>query len=376
MKKSSPYISLPYDFEIPLTSTTFYSFDKKVLKDFDLKKFVKNSLFHLQWKDFQKEAAKEKTTAGKILSLFKNEKLTESTSNIVKNKEKFLEQLNYFIEKKKPIVFTITQIAFKIPNSLKITRTTPDAGELALLSQFHDIIELIKKIHPPGARIIILGESYIFYDVVGISRKEAETYFKITKNWLKNLGWKEIVLEDLIALEKKVPKFKNEMRKNLSELKAGWKNKSEDVENEIKTVAATLFLCMNTRRYPKELLIEVFNRNIQKKTSSAKKLEEKIYNEALKQCFPYTAHHKSITTSSLGETLFPHSLPLSCTFSPGKLGIYPIGREAKLYSYHGVPVIDKKGAVRIRYEVDLLREKGVVGYYIKGETTPFFFRQT
>ncbi|MBI4004726.1 L-tyrosine/L-tryptophan isonitrile synthase family protein [Candidatus Roizmanbacteria bacterium] len=378
MKKSSPYISLPYDFEIPLSETTFYHFEKKVVKDFNLKEFVGNNIAHLNWKDFEKEALKQKTIAEKILSIFTNEKLiTGPLSNITDNKKKFLKLLNYFISQKKPVVFTITQIAFKIPNPLKVTRKTPDAGELAFLSQFHDIISLIERVYPPSAKIIIFGESYVFYKVVEISRNESHVYFNTIKKWLQKLGWdKEIILEDLTKLEKIVPKFTNEYQKNLKELQTGWKQKKPDIVNQIESVTQTLFLSLNVRKNPKKVLMELFDRTKVNKSQQTQLLQNKLEKKTIQQCFPYIAYHKSITTSNLATILHPNSLPLSCTGSPGKLGIYPIGKEAKLYPYHGVPVIGAKGTVSIRYEIDVKRHKNMEGYYIKNENTPFFFRTT
>ena len=375
MKPTSQYISLPYDFEKPLSDSRLYFHHKKIIPVLKLNKFVDKNLPHLKWVDFSKDIAKKETTALKILAIFQNPLLRlGSNKNIIKNKEMFLAKLNYFISNDRPIIFNITQIAFKIPNPLKTNRTTPDYGELAFLSQFKDIINLIKKVYPRGAKIIILGESYIFYDVVGISRHEADLYFKKINRWLKELKWNdEIILEDLARLEKKTPNFKKEFINNLKELKLGWENGSKGNKNEINNVLPTLYFSANVRKYSLPLLLEIFDFNKKDNSIIGKRLKARLMKQTLINSFHYVAYHKTINTSRLADKLYPNSLKLSCTGSYGNLGIYPISKEAKLYCYHGIPYIYGNKKIKIMYHYDILRKKNIVAYYIKNEKTPFYY---
>jgi pyoverdine/dityrosine biosynthesis protein Dit1 len=371
----SQYISFPYPFEIPLSKRIFFSYKKVFLKDFDIKSFVKNKLYHLKWEDFEKEVKKYDTLAEKILSIFMNENLRLGPKeNILINKNTHLSKLNYFIERKKPILFTVTQIAFKIPNPLKTTRKTPDLGELAFLSQFNDILSLVEKVYPPGAKLIILGESYIFYNIVGINKNEADVYFKTVKKWIKQLDWQDrIILHDLKELEKKIENFKSEYKKNLEKLKKNWSSGNKEVINEIKSVANTLYLSINTRKYSLKKLMDIYDEKKQSRDLDI--LRNSLYQKAVKQSFPYLAHHQSIVTSNLADLLYPNNIKLSCTYSPGKLCIYPINELCKLYCYHGRPILLDNKKVKIVYEIDLRRTPNIVAFYINNEKQPFFFSQ-
>lgn len=372
--KSSQYISFPHPFEIPLFKGRFYSIEKKVIKDFRLNYFVKNRLKHLSWNNYRNGANKYKTVAEKVLSIFQNkELLLGDRNNIERNKLIFLKSLNYFIERKKPILFNVTQFAFKIPNPLKTSRRTPDLAELAFLSQLYDITQLIRNIYEYGAKIIIYGESYVFYRTVKIPLREAHQYFKIIKKWVSELNYGEnLLFYDLKKLEKKVPNFKKEYYKNLKEFIRGQKNIEQKYLREINSVANTLFLSINTRKYSLRKLLNIYLIP-PKKNIEITKIRKNLFKTALKKSIPYLAYHKTINTSNLSEVLFPHSLKLSFTRGPKKICLYTIHNTNKLYPYHGVPILEKGGKVTIKYQIDLKRSKNVSSYYIDGERTPFFY---
>ncbi len=368
----SQYISFPYQFELPLSKRKFYQFKKKIIKNFSLKKIVDSEINHLDFENFKENFKKSDSVAEKILSIFLNKDLLLGPKeNIYNNRKSYLNKLNFFIKEQKPILFRITQIAFKIPNPLKTTRTTPDLGELAFLSQFNDILQIVKKIYPPGAKLIILGESYVFYQIVGIKKSESSLYFNTIKKWLKELNWQnDIILTDLKKLEKKVKGFKEEYKKNLKSLYEGWSKKDKFTINEIKSIANTLYLSINTRKYSLEKLMDIYDST--KESGELKTIRDYLYNKAIKQSFPYLAYHKTIETSNLGEMLFPNSLKLSCTYSSGALSIFTINKSNKLYPYHGRPLLLNK-QVKICYEIDLKRKPSIVAHYINKEKNPFFF---
>lgn len=371
--QNSPYISNAFEFEYPLSQRRFFKPKKIIIKRFNLKYFSNNLTQRLRWDNVKSAVNKRKTMSEKILAILTHKEITmNKREELKKNREMFLEKIDYFTKRKKPIIFTVIQIAFKIPNPLKIERTTPDLGELAFLRQLYDLTRFIQKIYEPGARIVIFGESYIFYNIVNISKKESENYFKTIKKWINLLGWrKNLVLLDLKKLEKKVPGFRQEYRKNLNILEKGWESNDRNIRTEIKKVANTLYLSLNTRKLKIGNLMNLFNRAVKNKDLEQKR--QVLYNKALKKAFPYIAYHQTVKTSGLGELIFPHNIKLSFTYGENKLSIYPINKRTKLYPYHGVPLLDKNKKLTIKYEIDVLRSKNIKSYHITGDPFPFYY---
>lgn len=373
--KTNQYISSPYPFEIPLSEKKTYRPKKYILTNFDLKNFVKKKLFHLNYKDLKKSIYSKKKVSEKIFSFLTNKDLfSGSQKEVKKYKKLFISQFDYFIKKKQPIVFNVTQFAFKIPNPLKTNNTLPDLGELAFLSQFYDITKVIKDVYSPGAKIIIYGESYVFNKVVGLTFKEADLYYRTISKWIVDLGWNNnLVLYDLKKLSKKIPDFNQEYKNNLNKLRNGLLEKKGSAFQEIENTVTTMCSSINVRRFDIETLAKIYGKN-NKFDKKILALRKKIFLKAVRNSLPYLAYHKTINTSQLSNILFPNSIKLSFTYGPKKISLYTINKESKLYPYHGVPVLGKKGKVIIKYEFDVLRNKKVATYYIASQNEPFFYK--
>lgn len=372
-KKINRYISSPHAFEIPLNKKNFYPYKKKFIHDFSMNAFIKDILFH--YTDIIETDKSERSIAEKILAVFKNpELMLGPKENLENNYDTFIAHLNYFILKSEPILFTITQFAFKIPNPLKVSRIAPDAGELAYLSELFDITQLIKRIYPPGAKIMILEEGYIFNNIIGVAPKNVDIYFQNLQRWIKKLEWDNtLFLYNLKELEKQV-NFQKEYRKNLLVLKNNWKKKDEKTVAEVNAVSPTLFLSLNTRKYGIKTMMNFYSTKVTQ-NPRINNLRKKLQNKALNKSIYYLAHVKTLDASNIVKKLFPNHLTLISSFTPGKLCIYPINKESKLYPYHGVPFLLNNGKIKIMYEVDIKRIQGITAYFINNETTPFFYSE-
>lgn len=372
-KKQSAYISKPFEFEIPLSNRTFFEPKKHTLNSFTIDEFVTKKLYHLTWEKVKNTIDSKASIADQILQLFKHDEICLGPKNNIDNhRAEFVKRINYFVKNDKPILLDATQVAFKIPNPIKTNRTTPDIGELAFLSQVKDLIGLIEKIYKPGAEFIIFGESYVFNHVVGISREEGDIYFKIMKKWIKALKMdKQVHLYDLRELEQKHPLMTKKYKSHLKQLAEEWNAQKGVFYEEINGVIPTLFYSMNTRFFTKEQLMDIYD--LKKTDKHLIAIREMIRNQVIENIMHYIAYHKSVGTSKLADALFPHSLPTSFTSFDGKISIQVLGPHNSLYSYHGPGLLAKDGKVTVVYEIDLLRRKGVHAYYLKGETTPFYY---
>lgn len=371
----SPYFSPVYNFVISLNKRKFHKLAHHQLTKFDLQTFVAKDLHH--YTVDKKLLATNLSIAEKIFEVFKHLEVTMSPAKDLEYiKEDLLQQFNVAISQKKPLVFTVTQFAFKIPNPLKITRTLPDVGELAFLSELYDITQLIASIYTPGAQIVIFGESYIFNKSMGVQEKEARAYFTMLQRWLNTLGWENnLRLYDLSELEKKID-FAKEYRKNLKTFTKGWQEKDKAIVDQIFAVAHPLFYSLNTRNYSQETLMDVYSDD-EKVSTKVKEIRKELWEKTLKQAIPYFTHHYSLVSSELAQKLFPGSIKISCLAKRNRLCIYPVSKVNKMYPYHGVPVLLSDGRVEVHYAIDVKRRKFMHAFTIVGEKTPFYYtRQT
>lgn len=367
----SLYFSPVYNFAFSLKKRTFHKATYHTLTNFNLSSFVKNDLYH--YAIDKKILSTKSSPAEKILEVFKQLEITMTPAKDFENiKSDLLNQFEFFISQNKPIIFTITQFAFKIPNPLKITRKLPDVGELAFLSELFDITQQISSIYSPGAQIVIFGESYIFNKSMGVQKKEAHAYFTMLQNWIKTLGWENnLKLYDLLMLEKKI-NFANEYRQNVKKFTAGWQKKERDVTNQVLAIAEPLFYSINTRGYSQNLLMDIYNKD-QNVSEEVKKIRNMLWGKTLKKSIPYLAHHYSLVSSDLAQKLFPGSIKISCLAKKNRLCIYPVSKVNKMYPYHGVALLHPDGKVTIQYEIDVKRKRGMHAYILPGEKTPFYY---
>lgn len=371
MSKST--ISKAQTFSVPLTDTHFPKQEKIRIKDFDLQEFVNTKLPHLS-QHFLLPNGKL-LLPERILALFVDKNiLLGPASNITKNKKEFLGKIAYFTEKNKPILFTLTQFAFKIPNPLKTTRVQADAGELAYLHELVEICKLIEKIYQPGAKIVILEEGHAFQKIIGVSKNYVDIYINTLKAWITYMHWGTYLSIQNLTDYTKTKEFLKNYRHEFTLLKKKFLEENVDMIQIVEATYPTIFLSLDTRKQPIEVLMKIYGDYAKDKRIAQAK--EEMIQESKERAILFTSFVKTLEEQAVIEHAFPHYLTLVSSVVPGKLCIHPIAKGVKLFSYHGVPLLHGKNEINIVYEIDVNRMENIKAYYINDERTPFYYQMT
>lgn len=385
--KAKNFISTAYDFEKPLDDKKFYP-KKLIIFDFPIKKMLLGKIRCFDIKKVKQNISRYKTIEEKIFSIFENDEILSGDKKfLIESKNFLLNKIHNQIHSKKPILFTLLQFPFKIPNPLKTERTLPDLGEIAYLYQLNQIAEQIKEIYARGAKFVILGESLVFRNISDISLGEALTYRDQSQLWIKKLGFQEnIEIVELRDAEKLVSNFQNLLDSIELKIRRKYSENDKDTISLVSSAIPTLLLSLNVRNLPQDKLMNIF-RSIGKETKVNKEEKEAIQElekSVVNVAFRYLGYHLAIKESNLREKLRPNNIGVSPIAKPERFGVFPINKHNRLYPIHGVPVIRENGYVIIRYKIDVLRDKNVrYAYKIDYnnmreslEKDPFFYSET
>jgi len=318
-----------------------------------------------------------KTKAERILSIFVDENfLFGPVEYVESDKKQWLRKLNYFIEKKEPIQFTILSLPFKIPVPLKTNRILPDMGEVLFLLRLNLITELIQKEYLPGAQITILAEG-IFSSFVGVPPKDADDYYNRILDLNKRLGFKNIKIIPLDLIEKYVDDFKGVYDDKVADLKKLYEDNDKEFLKKYNNTYDVLCKIISTKDNNEKTLMDVYNDQINDNVVSDEvlKIRNNIKDKAHKAVFKYFAFFQLRDDIDLLEQLVPHSLRLSVSPKKNRLGIIPINKETNRLPHHAVPVFEN-GKFTLQYLIDIKRDDNkYIPVYLKNDPdiNPFYY---
>lgn len=342
--------------------------DKKVFSNKHLVDFLSKLKFPLA-------KAQGKSLEKKILSLFLDQNILYGEADyILDDKQLWLEKINYFTSKNKPLQFTIHGFPFKIPNPLKTNRTLPDLGEILMLLKLGSVIQSVEKIYKPGAIITIIGEGrFAFFS--GNSETEWKKYRDNIKKLINLIDFNSrIRVVDISEIEKN-PRFKSTNQKLRADVIKRYKKGDDIIVKKVLGAYDSILRIVSTRNYDEETLMDIYNEQMRdpKILKSRKALEKR----AMDCVFSYHAYLMTRDELDFVEKTVPHQLALTVSPKRGRLGVIPIAPYCIRLAYHGIPIYDsKKRQVTIEYLIDTKRqEKEFTPVHLKGDpdSTPFFY---
>ncbi|MEK7188562.1 MAG: L-tyrosine/L-tryptophan isonitrile synthase family protein [Patescibacteria group bacterium] len=324
---------------------------------------------------FSSAKIKGKTIEDKILSIFLDKNhLFGPSSFITRDKKLWLEKIRYFTSRKKPLLFTIHGFPFKIPCPIKTDRKVPDLGEILIMLKLNSVWESITKIYKPGAKITLITEGGMG-KFVGVSEEDWKTYQIQLRKFVKLLNFsKKMNLVEISEMEKNND-YKKIFKKTLNEIKKLYKSKDKLIIDRVGKTFDSTYRIVSTENYNEETVMDIYNEGI--KAVRIVKLRSALKKKTFESIFNYLAYLKTRDTLNFVEKIAPHSLPLSVSPKPGRLGIIPISAYCKRLPYHGVPVYHReKNIFTIEYLIDLRRKPGKYEkVYLKEdwENRPFYY---
>lgn len=373
--KSNPYV-YPFTPYANLDNKNFVAkfVDGEIVSNKEIKNLLK--------KNELKISLKGKSVSEKIYNIFLNDEVLFGPKEYLENNRNYwLEKINYFITKQKPIKFTILGFPFKIPNPLKTNRKLPDFGELLALKKLFDIASLIKKIYSSGAIVYIFTEG-VFGRFNNLSKKESDNYKKQLKKMVRFFKWDKLLkIIDLQEMEKFNANFKKTFEKEVKLIKTQYQKNNREIIKKYEGAKKSIYHIVNTRdlNLTREQLMDLYNENLpdEKLTPKIKKARKKMEKLTYEMIIKYFAYLSLRDKLDFINKKVPHGIALSVSPKPNRLGIIPVGRDIIRLPYHGVPVYNSKlEKFTIEYLIDIQRMNFVFKkiYWVHDkEKKPFFY---
>lgn len=341
----------------------------------------------IEWKDVLQEVKNiihrdivliGKTTEEKIFSIFLDtEILFGPRKFLLDRKDFFVEKIKEFTKQAKPIQLTILSFPFKVEVPLKTNRIFPDMGDILQLYRLFYITQKISSLYNPGAIITIFTEE-VFAPMANANEHNAQNYAAYLKDIIKNLSYEKNLKTISLSEVEKNNNFASTYKKNKNEIAESINNKKGAPYAVFCKTYPIVFRIVSINNISKSDLLDIYQ---SKKLTDLNKKQKLIYADMLKDAknatMDYLAYIKTIEDLNFLKRKMGLYLPLTVSPKPGKVGIIPISKKARILSHHGVPVKNEKtGQWDIRYlcEVEYNKKK-YAKVYLEGDkdSAPFYY---
>ena len=305
--------------------------------------------------------------AEKIMSIFLNPAVRFGPREyITGHSTEWLEKIERFTSRGKPIQFTILGFPFKTPVPLKTNRQLPDLGELLALQRLAHLMRLVHRAYAPGGVVTVFTEGP-FAPFAGVSRTEAAAYRRQLAHLCRRFGFSaKVKLVDLGTLERFVPRFRHELSVRVAMFRRQHQARDKAFMEKFTATLPSVYRIMNTRGLPLDFLRAVYADAPHRLSSRATSLQRGLRRRTTEAIFQYFAYLKVRDDFNLIERARPDALALTVSPKPHRLGIIPLRRGIEVLYTHGVPVVHHQ-RVAIEYLFDLERSGG--------SYTPIYFNE-
>jgi hypothetical protein len=262
---------------------------------------------------------------------------------------------------------------FKVPNPAKVgPRRMPDLAELAALVRLYDLNARAKSVYPPGLEIHIIHDGSYIADMFGVSREEVRSY----ETYLARLAGvldADVFLyqhdfQDLLDAYICDP---TQQAAHLREAALDWQRSSRDRPEWTDWFSKTLGM-INLRNLPIGELCRLLDHASSGQLPPEYRCFERRVHAAMLR---YYAHDSLLHACDPRPVCFPDAIHLTTQCRPRRLAIWMVNRGQSLLPWHGVGVIDSNGKWRVALARSVLRNPSYETVFLKGEDTPFFYRQ-
>lgn len=341
----------------------------------------------IEWEDILKEVKDiiqydivltGKTKEEKIFSLFLDtEILFGPRKFLISHKNFFLEKIKEFIKQDKPIQLTILSFPFKVEVPLKTNRVFPDMGEILQLYRLFYITQKISSVYKHGATVTIFTEE-IFAPMANANAQNAKNYATYLKSIINKLGYGKNLKTISLSEVEKNSDFSLTYKKNKQEiLESINSKKSSSYEIFCKTYPI-VFRIVSVKDISKVDLLDIYHsKKIATLNEKQKLIHTSMLNDAKKATVDYLAYIKTLEDLKFLQEKMGSYLPLTVSPKPGKIGIIPISKKARILSHHGIPVKNEKtGEWDIRYLCEIeYNKKKYTKVYLRGDKdiAPFYY---
>jgi len=233
-----------------------------------------------------------------------------------------------------PVVFVLPAFPGKSPNPNKVLGHLPDMAERRALQFLGHLCERVKRVHAPGARVVLCSDGRVFSDVVGMNEEHVSAYQQEICRIIEELGLSHLIstfnLDDLFGgltftemREQLMARHAQPLEALQEKVRRGGKPGSDRESDD-----AHRMYCGITR-----FLVEDAARPDQTMSRTAIQKECKVR--------AYEVIRRSNAWSSVVESQFPDAVRLSIhpqACGATKLGIRLMEADSWMTPWHGVAV--------------------------------------
>lgn len=344
---------------------------------FDFKQFIKkfnSQISYLSEKDF----SNCKTVSAKVLRIITSPKYRNGsleTINLAKYENLFLEKIEYWIKKNEPIQFMLPAMPFKIANPLKSSRRDADLAEVGSFCKLNEINLQISKIYKPGAIFTIFHDGHLYYRHFLHTKEDADKYYNSLKKFVRNLGLSEVIyLKDAADELQHIKNFKEIYEEARLEMTNLWKNEKYNNER-IQKIIQSAKQNINLSDIPYQVLYHINFMEDWDLSLDEKKLKREINQRSEKCAFEYMVVQHALEKANFFKTILPNGIRLTVHPKEGQIGIFMVKKKTHLLPWMGAGVLKNNGEVSVHYESELLSSGKYYPVYIKGEKSPFYYKE-
>ncbi|MEA5119387.1 MAG: L-tyrosine/L-tryptophan isonitrile synthase family protein [Propionicimonas sp.] len=299
--------------------------------------------------DVTVEAAAGDTVPERLLSIFQHpEVLFGNPDYIPENRAHWLERFEYFVQRDEPIAFIAMAFPYKVPNPLKNgQRRAPDLGEALMLRRFAAVLDAVRAVYPPGARLTILEEG-ILGRCQGVDPRDIAAYRAGIRQIADLAGVGDAVafhsLDDMVE---RIPNFEARWYFEQERLRRLWDEGDAYLRHGYDETTPGQRASIPTRDYNPDTLAKAYDPS--QTDSALRYVRQYLEFVAHRQFFAYRGLLNLRDTTGYLEEIAPAAIKLTVSPKPTNLAVLPVNRASGILPYHGAPVRDLAGQWTVQY---------------------------
>ena len=299
--------------------------------------------------DVEIAAADAGSVEERILSIFEHpEVLFGDPGFIPANRADWLSKIGYFVSAGQPLEFVSMAFPYKSPNPLKSSRLAPDLGEALMLRRFQTVLDAVKSVYAPGARLTILEEG-ILGRCQGVDPAAIAAYRAGIEDVVAISGVdpERVVFHSLDSMVTDIPNFEARWIHEQERLRELYAQGEPAITSAYETTVKASRASVPTRDYDPEVLVAAYDP--EQTESALRYVRDFIDKVAHRQVFAYRSLLSLRDSTGYLQNVRPFAIKLTVSPKPENLAVIPVNRWSRILPYHGVPVLQADGKWTISY---------------------------
>ncbi len=295
------------------------------------------------------EAATTGTIEERVLSIFQHpEVLFGDADFIPRNQAAWVDKFCHFVRRDAPIEFVAMAFPYKSPNPLKTLRRAPDLGEALMLRRFQLVLDAVKAIYAPGARLTILEEGILGrcqgVDPASINAYRAGIDAVVD---IAAVDKGRVIFHSLDSMVTEIPNFEARWIHEQERLRELYAQGEPAITSAYQTTVKASRTSVPTRDYDPSVLAAAYDPEQQ--DSALRYVRDYIDKVAHRQVFAYRSLLALRDSTGYLHAVRPFALKLTVSPKPENLAVIPVNAWSRILPYHGIPVLQTDGRWTIRY---------------------------